>query len=59
MNESRQEPVLLFDHIVSLGANCEVSLQLRRTGRFATGSVFDWLVTPFDGLLAILQDDGG
>ena len=47
-----------FDDILSLGSDCEVSLQLRRLGIAHTPSVFDWLVTPWDAMLRVLHDGG-
>jgi hypothetical protein len=47
-----------FNHIISLGSECDTALQLRRVGWLRTPSVFDWLITPWDALLAILQDNG-
>jgi hypothetical protein len=47
-----------FQHIVSLGSDCDVALQLRRVGWLRTPSVFDWLITPWDALLCVLQDNG-
>lgn len=48
-----------FTHLVSLGNDCTTAFQLR--GAFPDlflPSAFDWLVTPFDSLLRILEDDG-
>jgi hypothetical protein len=47
-----------FAHIISLGADCDVALQLRRVGWLKTPSVFDWLVTPWDSMMAVLEDGG-
>jgi hypothetical protein len=47
-----------FDHLISLGSDCDVSLHLRRTGRLQTPSVFDWLVTPWDAMMGVLCDHG-
>jgi hypothetical protein len=47
-----------FDHIISLGSDCDVSLHLRRTGRLQTPSIFDWLVTPWDAMMGVLCDHG-
>lgn len=48
----------VFDHILSLGSDCDVALQLRRTGWLQTPSVFDWLVTPWDAMMNVLEDNG-
>lgn len=47
---------MYFEHAVSLGAWCQVSYQLRRHFQHTTASCFDWLVTPWSGLLGILND---
>ena len=47
-----------FDDILSLGSDCEVSLQLRRMQIAHTPSVFDWLITPWDALIRVLHDGG-
>ncbi len=43
-----------FEHAVSLGAWCQVSYQLRRHFRHTTASCFDWLVTPWQGLMEVM-----
>jgi hypothetical protein len=47
-----------FHHIASLGSDCDAASQLRRAGWLHTPSVFDWLITPWDAMLAVLQDNG-
>ena len=47
-----------FDDILSLGSDCEVSLQLRRLGVAHTPSVFDWLITPWEAMIRVLHDGG-
>lgn len=47
-----------FQHLVSLGGNCDPGLQLRRTGRHRVHGLFDWLVTPLDSIAQILADNG-
>ncbi len=47
-----------FDDILSLGSDCEVSLQLRRMGIPHTPSVFDWLITPWEAMIRVLHDGG-
>ena len=49
---------ICFDDIISLGSDCEVALQLRRLGLLHTPSVFDWLITPWDAMLRVIQDEG-
>jgi hypothetical protein len=51
-------PGVVFRRILSIGANCETAHQLRRTDRYQTASLFDWLVTPLDSVIAVLADDG-
>lgn len=50
--------VLRFDHIISLGSDCDVALQLRRRGWLHTPSVFDWLITPWDAMMLVLAEEG-
>ncbi|CAO4172795.1 DUF1796 family putative cysteine peptidase [Methylorubrum aminovorans] len=45
-------------HIVSLGAWCQVTYQLRRFFGSSVSSPYDWLVTPFDALSKSIQDEG-
>ncbi len=47
-----------FNDLLSLGSDCEVSLQLRRLGVAHTPSVFDWLVTPWQAMIRVLHDGG-
>jgi hypothetical protein len=47
-----------FDHMISIGATCEPAWHFRRTGRYDAKAPFDWLVTPWDSLNAVLDDDG-
>lgn len=51
-------PTVRFARILSLGGDCEASHGLRLNGLHETRSVFDWLVTPLDAVLAVLADDG-
>lgn len=44
--------------IFSLGSNCTPSLQINRHLGIKPTSPFDWLVTPFDSIIKILQTDG-
>jgi len=43
--------------LISLGAACEVAFQLRQHSGDSTAHYFDWLITPGDGLLYILEND--
>ncbi len=53
----RLRPVSVrFDHVISLGSDCDPALQLERLGWKDTHSVFDWLVTPWDAMMAVLRD---
>ncbi len=45
-----------FDKIISLGEKCKVAFQLERLG-LRESCVFDWLITPWDGLTSYLGED--
>lgn len=47
-----------FDHVVSLGAWCQTAYQIKQQQQNLLPSCFDWLVTPWDALISILEDDG-
>ena len=47
-----------YNHIISLGAWCQVAEQLRRHEVSFVSSPFDWLVTPFESLLRIIRNGG-
>ena len=49
---------IAFDHIVSLGADCDTAQVLQEAGWHQTPSVFDWLITPWDAMMAVLADGG-
>lgn len=44
--------------ILSLGAWCQATYQIRRIFGASASSPYDWLVTPFDALISSLNDDG-
>ncbi len=47
---------LAYDEIVSLGLDCRLAFNLRRTFGIARAFPFDWWVTPLPALVAFLQD---
>lgn len=49
----------MYDHYVSLGANCEPAFQFRRLwGRDVSG-YFNWMVTPLPALVEVIAADFG
>ncbi|PJI55814.1 hypothetical protein CTI14_01680 [Methylobacterium radiotolerans] len=44
--------------IVSLGAWCQATYQIRRMFGASASSPYDWLVTPFDALISSINDEG-
>ncbi|SDO05835.1 Putative papain-like cysteine peptidase [Phyllobacterium sp. OV277] len=48
----------MFDHFISLGAWCQTAYQIEKHNFPHTKSCFDWLVTPWDGLISILETQG-
>ena len=46
-----------YDKLVSIGRYCQTAYQLRRFTNNTTASFFDWLGTPHDGLIRVLQRD--
>jgi hypothetical protein len=46
------------ERIVSLGAWCQTTHQIRRMFGASVSSPYDWLVTPLDALIASLRDGG-
>jgi hypothetical protein len=47
-----------YDAVVGLGAACQVAEQCRRQLGFTPGVPFDWMITPFAAIEAILADMG-
>lgn len=45
-------------NILSLGAWCQATYQVRRMFGSSAPSPYDWLVTPFDALISSLEDEG-
>jgi hypothetical protein len=43
--------------IVSLGEQCKTAYQIRRITGDNNSGVFDWLVTPFDSLITLIETD--
>jgi hypothetical protein len=50
-----KEKLTNISHVVSLGPNCMVAYQLRRYLSIEKSFPFDWWITPFDGLVKVLQ----
>lgn len=46
-----------YSHIISLGIACQPAIHLRRSGLKKETYPFDWGVTEFDALYAILEND--
>lgn len=47
-----------MSRLISLGHDCQTASQIDRvTGAGRPAQFFDWLVTPHDGLIALLRDD--
>lgn len=46
-----------FDHIVSLGGNCETKYQIRRLFPDAENYIFDWFVTPTSSMVDMIEND--
>lgn len=46
-----------FVHVVSLGAWCQVAEQVKRCFGEVTTGPFDWLVSPLESVIKILNDD--
>lgn len=44
-------------HVISLGENCDVAFQLRMHGQENVPHFFDWLGTPIDGLIKVIESD--
>ena len=44
-----------YSHIVSLGKRCATTHHLRRFFNHGEGYPFDWWITPFEGLLQVLE----
>lgn len=46
-----------YDHLLSVGCQCQVAYQIRRFTGDTTSHFFDWLYTPIAGLLDTLETD--
>ena len=47
----------MYDNYISLGSNCEVGFQLRRWLGRDVATFFNWLVTPLDALVKVIEAD--
>lgn len=47
----------MYDHYVSLGENCEAAFNFRRILGKDISYYFNWLVTPLDSLIDIIEND--
>lgn len=47
----------MYDNYVSLGRNCEAAFQFRRLLGRDVAYYFNWLVTPFEALIAVIGAD--
>jgi hypothetical protein len=48
----------MYDAVFSLGSNCEPAHQLRRNDAWHGRGPFDWMVTPFESISKIIDDEG-
>ena len=46
-----------YDYVISLGAACGTAYQIRTHFPHAKAFPLDWLITPFDSLFALIEDD--
>ena len=46
-----------YDFIISLGGNCEVAYHIRRRFSLESAHIFDWWITPFAGLIELVNHD--
>jgi hypothetical protein len=46
---------VVYDAVISLGGDCQVTYQLRRLNLRPHALPFDWLITPFDSLRSLLE----
>lgn len=49
---------MFFDYVVSLGAWCQTTYQIKNHGLPLLPSCFDWIVTPWEGMNKIFATDG-
>ena len=48
---------MIYDSVIGIGGNCEVAKQLRRYMSTESAHIFDWWIAPFDGTIALLDND--
>lgn len=46
-----------FDSVISIGGSCEVAQQIRTFRSIDTAGLFDWWITPFDGLIEVVENN--
>lgn len=46
-----------YDQVVSLGQACQPAYQIRRILGISSAHVFDWIMTPTEGLIALIGSD--
>jgi hypothetical protein len=49
------EPEIEFDYVISLGASCRVTWNLRKAFDFSTAFPFDWWVTPIAAVVSVIE----
>ena len=50
---------MIFQHVISLGEDCEVAHHLRRYLKVERANLFDWLMLPPEGLIRVLREGTG
>ena len=46
---------MLYDAVINLGGDCQVTYQLRKHNLRPHALPFDWLITPFDSFYKLLE----
>lgn len=53
-----QVSIKKYDEAVSLGTGCQAAFQLRINGKRNVAYPFDWVITPFHGLVSFITNEG-
>ncbi|MEH3144575.1 MAG: DUF1796 family putative cysteine peptidase [Methylobacterium frigidaeris] len=48
---------MMYDSVISIGGACEVAHQLRQFTGNHSANLFDWWITPFNGLVNVIEND--
>ncbi len=55
-NQLLEKVTMQYDHIISIGGNCDVAYHIRRHYGLETSFPMDWLILSFEGAISLFDD---